>query len=91
VFTLVSVKYHRKQHTCMDDRPPLAELLYDLAEAHQIKAIAGDSEFDRGASDAFERAAGIIENAETVAPDDGMLKHTEVFSDNTSNGGEANE
>lgn len=47
----------------MEDRPTLAELMLDLAEAHRVKAIAQDSEFDRGACDAFGRAAQIIESS----------------------------
>lgn len=51
----------------MDERPTLAELMYELAEAHRVRAIAADSEFDKGACDAFERAAKIIE--QTDEPD----------------------
>ena len=75
----------------MDNKPALAELMYDLAEAHRVKAIAADSEFDRGACDAFERAAGIIEEAETVATDDDLLKHAGALGSAASDGGESDE
>jgi len=51
----------------MEERPTLAELMYELAESHRVRAIAADSEFDKGACDAFERAAKIIE--QTDEPD----------------------
>lgn len=50
----------------MEERPTLAELMLDLAEAHRVKAIAQDSEFDRGCVDAFERAAYIIESSDEI-------------------------
>lgn len=50
----------------MEERPTPAELMLDLAEAHRVKAIAQDSEFDRGACDAFERAADIIESSNEI-------------------------
>lgn len=44
----------------MEDEPSIAELLLELADAHEVRAIATDSEFDRGAADAFDRAARIV-------------------------------
>jgi hypothetical protein len=60
----------------MDERPTLAEQMYDLAEAHRVRAIAADSEFDKGACDAFERAAKIIEQADQPDNEE-LLEHVE--------------
>jgi len=41
--------------------PTVPELLLELADAHEVRAAANDSERDKGAADAYKRAAHIVE------------------------------
>lgn len=58
----------------MEDRPTLAELMLELADAHWVKAISQDSEFDRGCVDAFERAATIIQSSDELTDADAEIR-----------------
>jgi len=72
----------------MDEEPTIAELMLSLSDAHEVRAVAQDSEFDRGAADAFERAAHIIEGEESDEPIEIREEYTELLGGHASAGGE---